>query len=87
MIDLILTDDGFSSNFNERFNGTVALHVTVIGSEACYMKEASKIAGVMLKIAGLYPWIDSQSISGKILSHLDVNKVFVTLKLRYLHYL
>ena len=24
MIDLILTDDGFSSNFNERFNGTVA---------------------------------------------------------------
>ena len=87
MIDLILTDDGFSSNFNERFNGTVALHVTVIGSEACYMKEASKIAGVMLKIAGLYPWIDSQSISGKILSHFDVNKVFVTLKLRDLHYL
>ena len=67
--------------------GTVALHVTVIGSEASYMKEASKMYGVMLKIAGLYPWIDSQYISGKILPHFDVNNVFVTLKLRDLHYL
>ena len=35
---------------------TVAVHVTVIGSEATYMKEASKIAGIMLKIAGLDSW-------------------------------
>ena len=41
---------------------TVALHVTIIGSEASYMKEASKMYGVMLKIADLYPWIDSQSV-------------------------
>ena len=61
--------------------------MTVIGSEASYMKEASKMYGVMLKIAGLYPWIDSQYISGKILPHFDVNNVFVTLKLRDLHYL
>ena len=30
----------------------------------------------MLKIAGLYPWIDSQPISGDILPHFDVNNIF-----------
>ena len=64
----------------------VAHHKIVIGSEASYMKEAFKMYGVMLKIAGLYPWIDSQYISRKILPHFDVNNVFVTLKLRDLHY-
>ena len=42
------------------FLTTVALHMTVIGSEASYMKEASKMSGVMLKMSGLYPKIDSQ---------------------------
>ena len=41
------------------------------------MKEAYKTAGI--KIAGLYPWIDSQSISGEILLHFDVNNVFLNL--------
>ena len=51
------------------------------------MKKAFKTAGVMLKIAGVCPCIDSQLISGKILPHFDVNNVFVTLKLIDLHYL
>ena len=34
---------------------TVAQHVPLLGSEASYMKEASKSAVVMLKIAVLYP--------------------------------
>ena len=36
-------------------SATVALRVTVIGSEASYMKEASKMYGGMLKMSGLYP--------------------------------
>ena len=51
------------------------------------MKEASKTAGVMLKIAVLYPCIDFQSICGEILPHFDVKHVFLTLKLRDLCYL
>ena len=38
---------------------TVAHHMTIIGSEASYMKKASKMSGVMLKISGLYPFIES----------------------------
>ena len=52
---------------------TVARHVPLLGSEAGYMKEAFKTAGVMLNIAGLYPWIDSQSISGKMLPHSELH--------------
>ena len=54
-----------------------SLEVTeLVMAEASCMEEAFKTAGIMLKIAGLYPWIDSQSISGKILPHFDVNNVF-----------
>ena len=74
--------------------GTVVCHVPLLRSEASYMKEASKTAGVTLKTAVLYPCIDSQSVSGKIgpgglrvLSNFHVNNVFLTLKLRDLHYL
>ena len=38
------------------------------------MKEASKMYCVMLKSAGLYPFIDFQA--GKILPRFDVNNVF-----------
>ena len=38
------------------------------------MKEASKMFSIMLKI-GLYPCIDSHSVSGEILSHFEANAI------------
>ena len=47
------------------------------------MKGEFKTAGIMLKIAGLYPCIDFWKNS----TRFDVNNIFLTVKLRDLHYL
>ena len=52
---------------------TVALDGTLLGSESTYMKEASKSAGIVCKIAGLDPLIDYHCNPSQILPHFYVN--------------
>ena len=62
--------------------GTVAHHVTLIGSLASYIKEGTSFASVMLIFAGLVPIKHNHWNPGQILPHFYVRNILVALKLR-----
>ena len=57
--------------------GTVAYHITLLGSEGSYIKEAPRIAGIVCKIAGMDPFIEYHCNPNQILPHFYEKNIFL----------